>query len=350
MSSKGSPTPSVDSPVKPKINIQRPSSMETDSLGALAKNLNPFRIIPPTPVQSAQKKNTNAFDKNIPSKNASNSWFGINLDPENYVDQNEPRESMDFDRESMEVQRESAKKHLSYGRSGSTTGQVIPKNFKNEDEEEEEEEGKKKKNEEKEEKEGSVTYMVNPNFNLEGTPNSKKQMDPPPKRSVFRRRKNTQPVWYNHLIPHLQGAGNSSYGIYLKIMVYLWEIFEIQKGYIGKIVSMYMSVIIFLTLLGFFVWTDKLLVAYNEWLFYIIYFLQIIASVSFSLDYGIRLLSCITDEKYIQKGEFFGRILFIFSFNSMIDLISLISTISLAIQVTIRLTMQYPYDIVASRE
>jgi hypothetical protein len=346
MSSKGSPSTSIELPNnKPKINIVRPSSVETDPLGNLAKNLNPFRIIPPTPVQSAPKKNTNAFDKNI-SRNVSTGWFGINLDPENYIDKNEPRESIDFDRESVEIPRES-KKHLSMGRSGSTVGEVIPKNYKNEEEEEEEEEDgeKKKKNEE-----GSVTYMVNPNFNLEGTPSSKKQNDPPLKRSVFRRRKNTQPVWYNHLIPHLQGAGNSSYGIYLKIMVYLWEIFEIQKGYIGKIVSMYMSVIIFLTLLGFFVWTDRVLVAYNEWIFYIIYFLQIIASVSFSLDYGIRLLSCITDEKYINKGEIFGRILFIFSFNSMIDLISLISTISLAIQVTIRLTMQYPYDIVASRE
>ena len=133
-------------------------------------------------------------------------------------------------------------------------------------------------------------------------------------------------------------------------MIYLWEIFEIQRGYIGKIVSVYMSVMVFFSLIGFYVWTDKILVAYNEWLFYLVFFCQIIASISFTMDYLIRLLSCVADKKYTVWGELFGRVYFLLTPNSILDLFTLVFAVSLVIQITVRLTFQYPVDIVSSRE
>ncbi len=98
----------------------------------------------------------------------------------------------------------------------------------------------------------------------------------------------------------------------------IWEILEISKknDHYSQIFDYFISIIISINVIAIIVETEKEI--YQN---YKIYFngLEILSIIIFSLEYVLRLWSCVESESY--SHPFWGRLKYIFSFLAIIDLI-----------------------------
>ena len=101
----------------------------------------------------------------------------------------------------------------------------------------------------------------------------------------------------------------------------VWEILEISKenDKKSKIFDYFISILILLNVLAIILETEEKI--FGEYEKFFTYF-EIISVLIFSVEYFLRLWSCVSVEKY--SHPFFGRIKYFFSPMSIVDLIAIV--------------------------
>jgi len=100
----------------------------------------------------------------------------------------------------------------------------------------------------------------------------------------------------------------------------IWEILEISKenDKTSKIFDYFISILIFLNVVAIILETEEKFFGEYELLFK---YFELISVFIFSIEYLLRLWSCVSVEKY--KHPIFGRIKYIFSPMAIVDLIAI---------------------------
>jgi voltage-gated potassium channel len=113
---------------------------------------------------------------------------------------------------------------------------------------------------------------------------------------------------------------------YDQIQYKIWNTFEQEHvTTLGKIVNLVILCLILVTVFGFMIITDRELLLHHHWLSWTLFVIEYLSVFVFTIEYLLKVYSCTnTQSYYSQYGSLFGRLRFIVSPISIIDLISIV--------------------------
>jgi voltage-gated potassium channel len=123
---------------------------------------------------------------------------------------------------------------------------------------------------------------------------------------------------------------------------FVWNTLEqdTHTTVLGKFWQVFIVAITLLTCLTFAINTEPTLVdpnSTNSPILIIFFMIECFALWIYILDYGLRLLTCLSNPYYNHYGSIFGRLRFIFSFGSLIDLVSTIPSLAAIIFISTKI-------------